>query len=126
MLILSNEGKILFDLDTVGIVKVELTGRLPDRVPDISLKPKDEIFPYSTEVSAAGVPIARNIDTEYKILTEIATKLGNNNKAKGVVRLFTERPPCNSCSNVIDLFSKKYPLIDVEIIHNKGVMLINF
>jgi hypothetical protein len=103
----------------------ELTGTLPDRVPDISLKPKNEIFPYSTELNSAGVPIARNIDTEYKILTEIAEKLNSNINATGKIRLFTERAPCNSCSNVIDFFAKKYPKIKIEIIHNNGNILIN-
>lgn len=105
-----------------------LTGTLSEKVPNISLKPStaDEIFPWSTEISAAGVPINRNIDTEYKILTELAHKIGNNSNATGNIKLFTESPPCPSCSNVIDLFSQKYQKIEVEIIHNNGVLLNDF
>ena len=44
----------------------------------------------------------------------------------GKIRLFTERAPCNSCSNVIELFSKKYQKLEIEIIHNNGNMLIDF
>ena len=104
----------------------ELTGTLPDRVPDISLKPQTEIFPWSTVPNSAGYPIARNIDTEYKILTEISQKLGTNTNATGKIKLFTERAPCSSCSNVIELFSKKYPKIEVKVIHNNGVLLTDF
>jgi hypothetical protein len=104
----------------------ELTGTLPDRVPDISVKPQSEIFPWSTVPNSAGYPIARNIDTEYKILTEIAQKLGSNTNATGKIILFTERAPCTSCSNVIELFSKKYQKIDIEVINNNGVLLTDF
>ena len=104
----------------------ELTGTLPERVPDISLKPQSEIFPWSTVPNSAGYPIARNIDTEYKILTEIASKLGNNSNVTGKIKLFTERAPCSSCSNVIDLFSKKYPKIEIEVVHNNDVLLTDF
>jgi len=104
----------------------ELIGTLPERVPDISLKPKKEIFPWTPEPNSQGILINRNIDTEYKILTEIAEKLGSNTNAVGKIRLFTERPPCNSCSNMIDLFRKRYQKIEIEIIHNNGVQLIDF
>ena len=102
------------------------TGDLINRVPDISLKPQTEIFPWSTVPNSAGYPIARNIDTEYKILNEIADKLGSNTNATGKIRLFTERAPCSSCSNVINLFSEKYTKIEIEIIHNNGILLTNF
>ncbi|NDW11224.1 hypothetical protein D0T56_16390 [Dysgonomonas sp. 520] len=102
----------------------ELTGTLPQRVPDISLKPQKEIFEWSYVSNSAGVSIPRNIDTEYKILSEIAENLETN--ASGKIKLFTERPPCSSCSGVIDAFSKKFPMIEIEVIHNNGVMLINF
>nr|WP_299172743.1 deaminase domain-containing protein [uncultured Allomuricauda sp.] len=106
----------------------ELTGTLPEKVPDISLKPKtaDEIYPWTTENSSAGIPIDRNIDTEYKILTELTHKIGDNPNVTGSIKLFTERAPCPSCSNVIDLFKDRYKLLDVEIIHNNGVLLTNF
>lgn len=64
-----------------------------------------------------GRLVERNIDTEYKILIEIAQKLGENVNVKGKIRLFTERKPCFSCSNVIELFLAKYRNIEIEIIH---------
>lgn len=99
---------------------------LVNRVPEISLKPEKEIFPWTSEPNNLGGMVDRNIDTEYKILTEIAEKLGGNTNATGKIRLFTERAPCNSCSNVIELFSKKYQKIEIEVIHNNGNMLIDF
>lgn len=104
----------------------ELIGTLSERLPDISLKPRTEIFPWSTVPNSAGYPIARNIDTEYKILTEVAQRLGANTSATGKIRLFTERAPCTSCSNLIELFSKKYIKVEVEVIHNNGILLTDF
>ena len=106
----------------------ELTGTLPNRVPEISLKPdvQDEIFPWTSVPASNGVLIDRNIDTEYKILNEIAQKLGDNPNVVGEIKLFTERPPCSSCSGVIDLFHQRYPLLNIEIIHNNGILLTNF
>ena len=103
----------------------ELSGTLSQRVPDISLKPQTEIFPWSKVPNSAGYPIARNIDTEYKILTEISLNLSGNPNATGKIILFTERPPCSSCTNVIEIFSKKHPDIELEIIHNNGITLTN-
>lgn len=97
-----------------------------ERGPNISLKPQKEIFPWTPEKNNLGDLVDRNIDTEYKILTEIAEKLGDNVNVTGKIRLFTERAPCNSCSNVIQLFSKKYQKLEIEIIHNNGNMLIDF
>lgn len=104
----------------------ELTGTLPERVPEISLKPKNKIYPSTKEPNIIGEPIDRVVDSEYKILTEITEKLGSNFDATGKITLFTEREPCNSCKNVINLFCKRYPKIEVEVIHNNGKMLIDF
>ncbi len=106
----------------------QLTGELPDRVPDICLKPKveDELFPYSAQPTKSGDMLNRNVDTEYKILTKLAKNLGDDENVVGTLKLFTERAPCGSCSNVIDLFKSKYPYFEIEIIHNNGVQLIDF
>lgn len=61
-----------------------------------------------------------------RTMAEVAQKLSVNTNATGKIRLFTERAPCSSCSNVIELFTKKYPNIDIEIIHNNGIMLTDF
>ncbi|GAA2003279.1 hypothetical protein GCM10009799_33020 [Nocardiopsis rhodophaea] len=34
--------------------------------------------------------------------------------------IYTERPPCTSCQNVIDQFSKEYPDIDIRVTWGKN------
>ena len=66
----------------------------------------------------------RDVDTEYKILSDIANALGNNTSAVGKIRLFTERPPCDSCASVIAQFSNKYKNIVIEVIDNGHKLLV--
>lgn len=56
----------------------------------------------------------RFIDTEAKIIEEIASQLGNTT-ATGAIKLFTEAPPCASCSSVIQQFRNKYLNIRLRI-----------
>lgn len=95
-----------------------------DAVADISLKPTNPVFQATEELTANGVPLLRDVDTEYKILNDIAAKLGNNTNITGKIRLFTELEPCPSCDNVILEFLKKYKNITIEVIHNNGTRLI--
>lgn len=81
-------------------------------------------FKYESIKNADGMLISRNTDSEYKILDNLADKLGNNVSAKGRVTIFTERAACESCLGVVDQFQKKYPGIKVEILDNNDVMLI--
>jgi len=55
----------------------------------------------------------RTFDSEYKILSYLATKL--NSASQGVVNLYSEIPVCVSCSGVIDQFRQKFPNIIVNI-----------
>ena len=64
----------------------------------------------------------RAVDSEAKILNNIAAQLGDNTSVMGNINLLTERPPCASCSNVIDLFKAKYPNITVNVFDNGGVI----
>ena len=79
-----------------------------------------EIFPSSVVPSANGTLIDRVTDSEAKILNNIATQLGDNISASGTINLLTERPPCSSCSNVINLFKAKYPNITINVLDNGG------
>ncbi len=71
----------------------------------------------------AGDLVYRGIDTEYKILDNIADQLGSNTSARGTVNILTEKAACASCLNVAEQFKAKYPNITVNILDNKGVML---
>jgi filamentous hemagglutinin len=71
----------------------------------------------------AGELISRNTDSEYKILDNLADKLGNNVTVKGSVTIFTERPACGSCLGVVEQFQQKYPGIKVDVLDNNGIVL---
>ncbi|CAI1015233.1 DUF637 domain-containing protein [Serratia entomophila] len=81
-------------------------------------------FKYETIKNSDGILISRNTDSEYKILDNLADKLGNNVSAEGSVTIFTERAACDSCLGVVEQFQKKYPRIKVEVLDNNDVMLI--
>ena len=82
-----------------------------------------ETFPSSTVPSAAGALINRAVDSEAKILNNIAAKLGDNTSATGTINLLTERAPCVSCSNVIQQFQAKYPNITINVMDIGGAVL---
>ncbi|HGJ7738068.1 TPA: deaminase domain-containing protein [Pseudomonas aeruginosa] len=76
------------------------------------------LYPTRPEIWFIG-----GIDTEYKILDNIADQLGNNTSARGAVNTLTEKAACASCLNVAEQFKAKYPNITVNILDNQGVML---
>jgi hypothetical protein len=83
-----------------------------------------EIFP-STVVPTGGTnpfPLLRDVDSEAKILNNVAAQLGDNTSASGTINLFTERAPCASCSNVIQQFQEKYPNIKINVMNSNGVI----
>ncbi len=85
----------------------------PNAVSNISLKPGSPVFTAS-EIGG----FMRDVDTEYKILSDIANSLGNNTSATGTIKLLTERPMCNSCANVVTQFTSKYKNIVIEVVDN--------
>ncbi|NQF15963.1 hypothetical protein HPY31_18875 [Brevibacillus sp. HB1.3] len=67
------------------------------------------------------------MDTEYKILNDLADrldKLPDPSNVRGKIKLFTELDTCASCSRIIEKFYKDYTNIDIEVIHNDGNMII--
>ncbi|NKW86124.1 hypothetical protein HB671_17080 [Bacillus cereus] len=101
----------------------EFKGNLEEKVPEISLKPNEPIFEASLAPGKDGKPYMRDSDTEYKILNEIALKLGDDVNATGKIKLFTELDTCDSCSKVIAEFANKYKNIELEVIRNNGERL---
>ena len=65
----------------------------------------------------------RNTDAEYKLLSNIADKLGDNTSIKGEITIFSEKPVCASCSGVAQQFKSKYPNITLRMIDGHGSML---
>ncbi|MBD8111662.1 hypothetical protein CN395_04605 [Priestia megaterium] len=101
----------------------EFTDSIKERVPNISLQPQNPTFKATEAPDKKGSMYLRDSDTEYKILNDIASQLGNNIDAKGRIKLFTELDTCDSCSQVIAEFAKKYENIELEVIHNNGARL---
>ena len=65
--------------------------------------------------------IDRFKDKEDKIINELANQLGDPDPSiKGKIELFTENDTYDSCNNIIFNFSKDYPIIKIENVHNIG------
>jgi The BURPS668_1122 family of deaminases len=76
-------------------------------------------LPSTEEPNSRGMLFDRNNDAEYRILDNIADRLGNNPNATGRVTIFVEIRPCNSCANVaLSEFRRRYPNVQVEIRFN--------
>ena len=66
-------------------------------------------------------PIPRQSDTEYKILEGFAQKNIGNQTVQGNINLYTERPPCYSCTDVIrSQFTELFPGVEVRVFHGNG------
>ena len=61
----------------------------------------------------------RNVDSEFKILSDIQKSLGSNYKASGKITLYTDLSPCPSCEYVINQFAEMYPNIEIEVVYSK-------
>ncbi|HFZ1427224.1 TPA: DUF637 domain-containing protein [Serratia marcescens] len=83
-----------------------------------------ENFKYETILTDDGRHVARNIDSEYKILDNLADRLGKNYSANGSVTIFTEKPACESCLGVVKQFESRYPGVKIDVLDNNGVRLI--
>ncbi|MFE1745809.1 deaminase domain-containing protein [Coleofasciculus sp. H7-2] len=58
---------------------------------------------------------SRGYDSEYKLLEELASRYAQTPEVEGIINLFTERPPCDSCSNVIQQFRRRFPNIILTV-----------
>lgn len=82
---------------------------------NIALLKPDNIRVFKT-IEYLGIP--RQLDTEAKILEEIASKLGTKFDATGTINLYTKLPPCPSCKSVISQFMDRYPNIKINLCYN--------
>ena len=58
----------------------------------------------------------RDVDTEFKILEDLASRLPRR-KAAGSVVLYTDLYPCASCWNVIMQFMARYPQVEMLVLY---------
>ncbi|MDQ0168909.1 WXG100 family type VII secretion target [Paenibacillus tundrae] len=89
-----------------------------------SFKPETIRYPAIDAPNKQGDMIPRDRDTEYKMINDLANKLGPpSTNIKGRIKLFTENDTCISCNDLIYNFTKDYPGIKVEVIHNNDVKI---
>lgn len=60
----------------------------------------------------------RDVDTEFKILEDLAARI-QDPAAAGRVRLYTELYPCPSCWNVMKQFLAAYPNVQLQVLYRK-------
>lgn len=101
------------DLPSAAQAASGFVGKVPETFPS-SVVPTGGAKPF---------PLLWDVDSEAKILNNVAAKLGDNTSATGTINLLTERSLCASCSNVIDLFKAKYPNITVNVFDNNGKLI---
>lgn len=84
-----------------------------------STRPKTVGLPVTTIFTTFEVPPghSRAYDSEYKLLEELASRYVQTPAIQGTVDLFTERPPCASCSFVIKQFGQQFPYITLTVNH---------
>ena len=77
-------------------------------------KPTDSYF----DATPTGNNL-RNADSEYKLLNWLAQRFNPagtpQSYVSGTVDLYTERPPCLSCLNVINLYRRMFPWIELNV-----------
>ncbi|MFI0940776.1 RHS repeat-associated core domain-containing protein [Streptomyces sp. NPDC021020] len=74
--------------------------------------PEDPVFhPHPVK----GGKIPRDTDAEYKILEDVAARLGDKTSTRGVLTITTNFNACGSCQDVYREFSQKYPNIWLRI-----------
>lgn len=60
----------------------------------------------------------RVVDTEYKIIEDMAARLPDTS-VKGRVKLYTDLPPCASCWNVMKQFMAEYTNVNVSVLYRR-------
>lgn len=102
-----------------------LSSKVAKKIKTISLKPKEGQARFKTLcVNQSGAVEGydcwqRNVDTEFKILEDLASRL-KDSSVSGNVRLYTELYPCPSCWNVMKQFLAAYPNVQMEVLYRKN------
>lgn len=110
----SNVAILELHLTNGTIIGTGATSKLKSPTP----KPKKQseggqfqptIDPYSGRIM--------DTDAEYKALSALAETLENVHPEirQGIVYLYTEKRPCNSCLGIIKQLERKFPAIKIEV-----------
>ena len=91
-------------------------------VADISLKPDSRRAKFKTLCVDQNDKVGtkngwqRDVDTEYKIIEDLAARLPETSAA-GRMRLFTELAPCASCWGVMKQFLATYTNVQLQVLY---------
>jgi hypothetical protein len=85
------------------------------------LEGEPQIFEAIEVQGANGGSWLRNTDSEYKMLNDLADKLGGvkgqvKSDVTGTLKIVSENPYCTSCQGVIQQFSDMFPNIEIKLI----------
>ena len=87
---------------------------------DISLRPEQGRFKAlcvnQNDVVDGNDCWLRVVDTEYKIIEDMAARLPDKS-VKGRVKLYTDLPPCASCWNVMKQFMAEYTNVNMSVLY---------
>lgn len=86
---------------------------------DISLRPQKGRYKAlcvnQNDVVDGNDCWVRVVDTEYKILEDMATRLPDPS-VKGRIKLYTDLPPCASCWNAMKQFMAEYTNVHMSVL----------
>ncbi|WP_418498786.1 deaminase domain-containing protein [Flagellimonas sp.] len=81
------------------------------------------VWSAQNATGSSGASWLRDIDSEYKMLNDMARKLEPNAKVgdvfsshAGEIKIISEIPYCTSCSGIIQNFNEMFPNIKVVLI----------
>lgn len=128
---IGNAGTVITDIEGVNTeikayskINNSISSNIIDHNYSCNFGKENRIFEtmYVNSENIVNGPKAFNrcIDTESKMLEDIAHQLGYNKftideSVMGNVYLCTERAPCPSCENVISQFKKMFPNVNIFI-----------
>jgi hypothetical protein len=101
-----------------------LSSQAAKAIKEISVKPEKKAKFKTLCVNQNGAVEGadcwqRDVDTEYKILEDLASRL-KDPAAAGRVRLYTELYPCPSCWNVMKQFLAVYTNVQMQVLYRKN------
>ena len=109
--------------DHSGIQNLEdFSTEAASKIADISLRPEQGHYHVlcvnQRDVVDGPDCWHRNVDTEYKILEDMAGRMPDKS-VKGRVKLYTDLPPCASCWNVMKQFMAEYTNVQMQVLYRQ-------
>ena len=98
----------------------DFSGKIAAELADISIKPQKGRYKAlcvdQNDVVDGNDCWVRTVDTEYKIIEDMATRLPDVS-VKGRIKLYTDLPPCASCWNAMKQFMAEYTNVHMSVLY---------